>query len=225
MTVAGVPGCAVTIDGDRQPVNAATVQLSDHDGFFLAPVLTPVAGGIEARSGSGTAAVSCATFPVLAFSVDRISLRDRRRDRIRQCTGPLPRSSPEVRRNGVGARPVREGRACPVARGRPGGCASGDCRAGQGVVEAIRRSRRDYRVAAKRLARLLRGQVREQPPGQRARRGGVGQRHYEETIRSRPHPASARSGSTSWCPRASPPRTIGLLLHPAHVLITGDEDG
>lgn len=63
----GVPSCAVTIDGDREPVNAATVQFRDHDGFFLAPVLTPVAGGIEAAQAVSLLRSGVPRFPFLLF--------------------------------------------------------------------------------------------------------------------------------------------------------------
>jgi hypothetical protein len=63
----GVPSWAVTIDGDREPVSVETVQLSDHDGIPSGAGSDARCGWDRGRSHSGTAAVSCARLPVLAF--------------------------------------------------------------------------------------------------------------------------------------------------------------
>ena len=116
----GVPSCAVTIDGDREPVNAATVQFRDHDGFFLAPVLTPVAGGIEAVSGSVTAAVRCATFPVLTLRlIESACAADAEiasGNALVLSPRVVPRGAPEQ----GGTQPVQGGQSAPGASRAPG---------------------------------------------------------------------------------------------------------
>jgi hypothetical protein len=151
----GVPGWAVTMDGDREPVS-------------LAPVLTPVAGGIE---GARTVARLRSAVPGFPFSLSRSLESAWATDAGIASGNALGLSLRVVPRRcaGTGWQLDRsERQSVPVPRGPAAGYASGDCRAGQGVVEGIRRSRRDCRVAAKRLASLFRGRVCEQPLGERA---------------------------------------------------------